>query len=76
MQTVEQIVADTLAIAVDRVTDDLEYNAIPEWDSLNHVNLMTALEQRFGAEIDEDLMVELTSIRAIKAFAARRGGGQ
>ena len=42
---VSGIVATTLGIPRDVVTDDLSFSEIPEWDSLNHVNLMLALEQ-------------------------------
>jgi hypothetical protein len=33
---------------------------------------MLALEQALQTEIDEDLMVQLTNVRAIRAFAAKR----
>lgn len=71
---VKQIIAQAIGVPIERVTDELEYGAIPEWDSLNHVNLMTALEERFCTSIDEDLMVELTSVRAIARFASERDG--
>lgn len=66
---VSGIIAATLGISSDVVTDDLSFSEIPEWDSLNHVNLMLALERELHTEIDEDLMVQLTSVRAIRAFA-------
>jgi citrate synthase len=69
---VSGIVASTLGISGDVVTDDLSFSEIPEWDSLNHVNLMLALEQHLHTEIDEDLMVQLTSVRAVRAFAESR----
>jgi citrate synthase len=65
------VVARTLGIPEQSVVDDLAYAAIPQWDSLNHVNLMVALEQAFETEIDENLMVELTTVKAIRAFARR-----
>jgi citrate synthase len=70
MTTIEQLVSTTLGIPVEAVTDDLAFNTIAEWDSLNHVNLMLALEAAYEREIDEDLMIELTTIRAIRVFAA------
>ena len=69
---VSGIVATTLGIPRDVVTDNLSFSEIPEWDSLNHVNLMLALEQHLDTEIDEDLMVQLTSVRAIRTFAGSR----
>ena len=64
------LIAATFGIEPSRVHDELEYDSIPEWDSLNHVNLMLALEQHTGRTIDEDTMVELTSVAAIRAFAS------
>jgi citrate synthase len=71
---ITRLVASTLGIPVERVTDDMAFSEVAEWDSLNHVNLMLALEQALETEIDDDLMVELTTIRAIREFAARRNG--
>jgi citrate synthase len=77
-QTIDitRLVASTLGIPVDRVTDDLAFSEVAEWDSLNHVNLMLALEAALHTEIDEDRMVELTTVRAIREFAAGRSAGQ
>ncbi len=69
MAEVETIIADILGIARERVVPELAYQSVDEWDSLNHVNLMLALEERTGKEIDGDLMLELTSVRAILQFA-------
>jgi len=68
---IEQIIADVLGIGREQVVPDLAYQSVDEWDSVNHVNLMLALEERTGKEIDGDLMVELTNVRAILEFAAQ-----
>ena len=67
----EEVVAKVFRIPAASVTDDLEFNGIPEWDSLNHFNLMLELEQVYGAAIGEDEMVELTTVRAIREFLVR-----
>ena len=66
---VQQIIADVLGIDREQVVPELAYQSVAEWDSLNHVSLMLALEEKVGKEIDGDLMVELTSVRAILEFA-------
>ena len=71
---IEDLVSRVLKVPRDRIADDLEYGAIEQWDSLGHVNLMLALEEACGVEIDEDLMVELTSIAALRAFAGEHCG--
>ena len=64
----DQLIADTLKIAPEEVSDDLAYGSLPEWDSLAHVSLMLQLEAEYDIEIDEDTMVELTSIAAIRDY--------
>jgi citrate synthase len=64
----DQLIADSLKIAPEDVTDDLAYGSLPGWDSLAHVSLMLQLEAEYDVEIDEDVMVELTSVAAIRDF--------
>ena len=68
MKPIEQAIAETLKVPPSMVTDDLSFSSIPEWDSLTHVNLMLTLESNYGVIIDEDVMLDLTSVRAIKSF--------
>jgi acyl carrier protein len=37
----------------------------PAWDSMAHMDLMVALESRFGVEINAETISQLTSIPAI-----------
>lgn len=69
---IDKLVAETLGISVQAVRDDMAFGEVPEWDSLNHVNLMIALEGLLQTEVDEDLMIQLTSVQAIRKFAAQR----
>ncbi len=64
----DQLIAETLKIAPAEVADDLAYGGLPAWDSLAHVSLMLQLEAEYDIEIDEDMMVELTSVAAIRNF--------
>lgn len=72
MKPVVQLIAEQLRVPQARVRDELAFGAIPEWDSLNHVNLMVALEAEYGVTVDEDHMVELTTVRAIRTFIEAR----
>ena len=70
MSTIEATVARALNIDVARLTDDVGYQSIAEWDSFAHVNLMLALGDELGIEISNEQMLELASIGAIKSYAA------
>lgn len=41
----------------------LEYQAIAEWDSVGHMQLMTALEDAFSIELDVDDIIEFSSFQ-------------
>jgi citrate synthase len=47
---------------------DLGYQQIQEWDSLNHIRLMLALENEFDIKIDENTVLALTSVANICTF--------
>jgi citrate synthase len=66
---IEAVISRVLRIGADRVTDDLSYHSIPQWDSLQHVALMLALEVELGVTIDAQLTLQLSSVSAIRAFA-------
>ncbi len=65
---VTTLIAGTLGIPEATVRDGLAYGEVPQWDSLNHVKLMLALEQLLDVEVGEDEMVELTTVAAIRVF--------
>jgi acyl carrier protein len=72
---VHSLIAEVLGIDIGRVKADLAFGELPEWDSLNHVNLMLALEKRLGMEIGPEQIVELTSVAAIDELAGVHGPG-
>lgn len=72
---IDDLIATALKIPRDKLSDDLEYGSIQEWDSLSHVNLMLRLESTYDLEIDEDTMVELITVRAIKDFVREQAEG-
>lgn len=52
---------DALSIKEDVVNSKLEYNSIPEWDSIGHMSLIGALEDEFGISIDTDDIIDFSS---------------
>lgn len=63
--------AQTLQIEPVRVTDDLSYNAIAEWDSVGHMSLIAALEEAFGVMLDTDDIIDLSSVAQAKTILAK-----
>lgn len=72
---IANLIADVLQLRPDAVNDDLGFNTAPNWDSLNHINLMLALEAEFGIEIPDDDVIELTTVGAIRRYVTRVSSG-
>jgi citrate synthase len=66
---IDPIIACALGIDVDRVSAELAYQSVSEWSSLQHVALMLELEQHLAVTIDDDQLVELRSVAAIRTFS-------
>jgi citrate synthase len=47
------------------ISADAQFNEMPEWDSMGHVNLLVVLEDRYGLTIDFDILIGLVSIPKI-----------
>ena len=66
-----QSFAETLQIEPARVTDDLSYHAIAEWDSVGHMALIAALEEAFGVMLDTDDIIDLSSVSKARSILAK-----
>ena len=63
--------AETLQIDPVKVTDDLKYNTIAEWDSVGHMSLVAALEETFDILLDTDDIIDLSSVAQARAILAK-----
>ena len=42
---------------------NIEYNSIPEWDSIGHMAMIAELEEVFGISMDIDDIIEFSSYK-------------
>ncbi|GAA6185384.1 acyl carrier protein [Aliiglaciecola sp. NS0011-25] len=70
-QLVKQAFADSLAISLEKVSDDLAYNSIPEWDSTAHMILIAELENQFNVMLDTDDIIDMSSVAKAKEILAK-----
>ena len=54
---------ESLNVSEKEVNDNLKYNEIPEWDSIGHMSLISALEDVFEITIETDDIVDYSSYR-------------
>lgn len=53
--------AEGLSISEDIAKEGLQYNTIPDWDSVGHMQLIVALEDAFDIMIDTEDVIDLSS---------------
>lgn len=59
-EQLKAILVDILGLDELAVTSELDREAEPAWDSLNHLRLITAVEEAFGLRLS---MAEIQEIR-------------
>ncbi|HYF22791.1 MAG TPA: acyl carrier protein [Caulobacteraceae bacterium] len=70
-EKLKQAVAEGLQIAPEKVTDDLTYESIREWDSVAHMALVAAIEERFDLMLDTDDIIAMSSVGTIKQILGK-----
>ena len=62
--------AEALEIDNSQINDKLKYNAIPEWDSIGHMTLISALEEEFSISVETDDIIDFSSYKKGKKILA------
>ena len=62
-QKYDQAFVKTFSIDESKLDDNLEYNTIPEWDSVGHMGLIAALEEQFDIMMEMDDIIDFSSYK-------------
>jgi len=71
--TVNEIFSKVFNIPVSDVTDDIKYQEIEKWDSVNHLRFTAKLEEVYDIELDMDEITEMSSVKKIKEILKGHG---
>jgi acyl carrier protein len=65
----KELVAKALEINVEQLNENSAYGETPNWDSLNHVSIINALEANYGVQIpDSEIENYLTMKNIIQLY--------
>ncbi|MDN4492214.1 acyl carrier protein [Ureibacillus aquaedulcis] len=70
-QKLRTIFAESLGIEESRVTEDLTYNSIPEWDSIAHMALISEIDDQFDTMLDTEDVLEMSTFAKAKEILAK-----
>lgn len=67
------VVSEVFGVPLEQVNDETSPDTVPNWDSLQHIALIVALEAEFGVSLSPEDAVEMTSVKLMQIILAERG---
>lgn len=65
--------ADVLAVPAEEINDASSPDTVESWDSLNHLNLVMAIEEEFKVSLTPDDTLEMRDVQHIRAILRSHG---
>ncbi len=63
--------AEGLNIDRNKITDDLVYRSIAQWDSISHMVLISQIEEAFNISFETDDVIDLNSVAKAKEILGK-----
>ena len=64
-EQVRNVASDIFGIPAARITAESSPETIESWDSVQHLNLVLALEEKFGVQFEPDDIEQMKNIGAV-----------
>lgn len=71
-QKVIKIIAESLEVTEEQITEDTAIGDIPEWSSLGHIVIISSLEKEFAINFDPEIIMDLEDVSDIVAAIEER----
>lgn len=71
LEQVRNVASDILGIPADKITAESSPETIENWDSMQHLNLVLAIEEKFGIQLEPEDIEQMKNIGAIAALIER-----
>ena len=69
---IREVMSEILHVSPDDIAPDTSRSDIETWDSVEHLNLMLAMEERFGISLEVEDLSKMTSVPAIQEVLAEK----
>lgn len=71
-EKIKNVMAVVFEIPITDIPDSASTSSLENWDSLNHMNLVVALEEEFQIRFSDEEIVEIISLDAVeKALSSK-----
>lgn len=72
LEQIRGIASDLFSVAPESITSESAPENLEAWDSTQHLNLVLAIEERFGLQLSPEEIDQMHSIGAIAALVEAR----
>ncbi len=69
--SLHEVFALALGLPPAAITEQLTYRAVPEWDSISHMALVAALEERYRIRLATEDVLALNSVARARELLAK-----
>lgn len=73
-EQVRGIVAHIMGVPAIAISDDTSARSLQSWDSLRHMKLILAVEEKFDVRLTDEQIVSITDVRSIVSLVGRNRG--
>jgi acyl carrier protein len=70
-EQVRNVASDIFGIPADRITAESSPETIENWDSMQHLNLVLAIEEKFAVRLDPEDIEQMKNIGAVAALVEK-----
>lgn len=71
---VKEMIAEILEVSVTEINDDTAIGDIVQWDSLRHIQIISAIEKKFNIRFTPDIMMDIEDVSDIVHAVGERVG--
>jgi acyl carrier protein len=64
-EQVRGVASDIFGVPADTITAESSPETIENWDSMQHLNLVLAIEEKFGVQLDPEDIEKMKNIGAV-----------
>ena len=70
-ERVRNIASDIFGVPADKITAQSSPETIENWDSMQHLNLVLAIEEKFGVQLDPENIEQMNNIGAVATLVEK-----
>ncbi len=69
----KEVLADVFGLELCAINETTSVDTVKQWDSLKHLNLVLAIEEKFNVTLSEEQTVQILSYPLIKLVLEEQG---